>query len=63
MQAEFNRQQIANIKRALILGWINYEEAELQAKPILENINTRGREIAKKYGRKYREITFTEVMR
>lgn len=63
MQAEFNRQQIANIKRALILGWINYEEAELQAKPVLENINTRGREIAKKYGRKYRDITFAEVMR
>lgn len=62
-QAIENRRIINHAKNALDLGWMTYEEAREYVKPTLENINSRGREIAKKYGKKYHEITFNEIMR
>lgn len=62
-QAQQNRQDIEEIKIALACGFISYEEAKIEAKPILDKINKKGKEIAKKYGKKYYPITFTEIMR
>lgn len=62
-EAKQNRQDIEEIKMALACGFISYEEAKVEAKPILDEINKKGREIAKKYGKNYYPITFTEVMR
>lgn len=62
-EAKQNRQDIEEIKIALACGFISYEEARVEAKPILDKINKKGREIAKKYGKKYYPITFIEVMR
>lgn len=62
-QAKQNREDIQEIKMSLALGYISYDEAKEEARPILDRINDRGREIAKKYGKKYYPITFTEIMR
>lgn len=58
-----NRKAIADVKMALAVGEISYDEAKKKISPILNSINVRGKEIAKKYGKNYRPITFTEVIR
>lgn len=62
-QARKNREEIGNIKLALNLGQLTYAEAKEQAKPILDEINAKSRELAKKYGRSHRNLTFEEIMR
>lgn len=58
-----NREDIAEIKKALALGYISYDEAKIEAKPVLDRINKKGKEIAKKYNKNYRPITFIEIIR
>ena len=62
-QALQNREEIKEIKIALALGYISYDEAKIEAKPILDRINKKGKEIAKKYNKNYYPITFTEIIR
>lgn len=62
-EATKNRQEIATIKYSLMVGDITYEKAQELAKPIIKRINEKGKEIAKKYGKKYRAVTFIELMR
>ena len=62
-EAKQNRQDIEEIKIALACGFISYDEAKMEAKPILDKINKKGKEIAKKYGKNFHPITFTEVIR
>lgn len=44
-------------------GAINYDEAKERVKATLEKVNVVGERIAKKYGRKYRKITFENLGR
>ena len=37
-----NRKDIEEIKIALALGYISYDEAKIEAKPILDRINKKG---------------------
>lgn len=62
-QALENRAEIARIKNALAFGEITYAEAREQAAPTLKRINEKAKELAKKYNRRHREITFAEIMR
>lgn len=62
-QSVKNREEIQTIKMELACGFITYDEAKKKAKPVLDRINAKGMEIAKKYGRKHYPITFVEVMR
>lgn len=62
-QARKNLEDIREIKISLALGYITYDEAKKEAKPIIERINKRGREIAKKYNKNYYDLTFSEIMR
>lgn len=62
-QAAQNREEIARIKNSMLAGEITYEEARIQAAPILERINEKSKELAKKYGRRHVAITFSEIMR
>lgn len=62
-QAIRNRKEIEQIKLSLGAGVLSYDEAKEQAQPIIDRINKRGREIAKKYGKKHYPITFIELMR
>lgn len=58
-----NRQEMYEIKKALALGYISYDEAYTEAMPILNRINRRGRELARKYHRDYKPISFSEIIR
>ena len=62
-KAKANREAINKLKLALNLGQLTYAEAKEQAKPILDEINAKSRELAKKYGRSHRNLTFEEIMR
>lgn len=62
-KARSNREAINNLILGLNLGQITYAEAKEKAKPILDEINAKSKEIAKKYGRSHRNLTFEEIMR
>lgn len=58
-----NRKAVSDIKMALAVGEISYNEAKQKIMPVLERINGRGEKIAKKYGKKYHPVTFSEIIR
>ena len=62
-KARANREVINKLKLDLNLGRLTYAEAKEQAKPILDEINAKSRELAKKYGRSHRNLTFEEIIR
>lgn len=62
-EAKQNREKIDNIKLRLSLGQISYLEAKIEARPIIENINLKSKELAKKYNTRPKLVTFTELMR
>lgn len=63
-EAANNREAIAHIRSLYLRGKINREVAEALAKPVIERINRRQQEIAKKYGRRsYPKTTFIGLMR
>lgn len=43
------------------LGGITYEEGKAKAEELLKIVNRAGKEIAKKYGRKYKKIRFSDL--
>lgn len=61
--ANDNMEKIAEIKRLYNTGEITRDEAYERAQPILDEIDKRGREIAKKHGRKYVKLSFVSLMR
>lgn len=56
-------EKLAVIKAQRLYGAITEDEAELAAQPILDDMNAKGRAIAKKYNRRFRPFTFKSVMR
>ena len=59
-----NREDIADIRRRYLSGQITREQAKLEAAPVLERINTKMQEIAKKHGkRNYPKLDFIGIMR
>jgi polyhydroxyalkanoate synthesis regulator phasin len=59
-----NRQAIAIIKRRYSTGEITRDEAKVLAEPILNRINSKQAEIAKKYGKKnYPKLDFINALR
>lgn len=58
-----NRENIENIKSLLKRGQINMEQAKELAMPIIDDMNLKGKEIAKEFGKKYNPITFQYLMR
>lgn len=57
------REDLMQIKTALACGWISYDEAKIEAEPLLERLNDKAKEVAKKYKRNFYPFTFTEIMR
>lgn len=62
-EATDNMQKIADIRKAMQSGELNYDDAFDKAKPIIDRINARGKELAKKHGMRPKMITFSELMR
>lgn len=59
-----NREDIAAIKHRYLTGQITREEAQRQAAPVIERINAKMQEIAKKHGkRSYPKMTFIGLFR
>ena len=57
------RQFFFDLRGKYLAGIISYDEAKELAKPILEEMNIKGKEIAKKYGKKFIKFTLTGFMR
>jgi hypothetical protein len=57
------RVALYEIKMKLLSGIISYEEAKKQSIPFIEELNIMGKNIAKKYGRKFLPTTFSQQMR
>ncbi len=62
-EAISNRMAIAEIRRRYYSNEITREEAKQLAEPILERVNIRAKEIAKKHDKKPYKIDFTNAMR
>lgn len=58
-----NQNKIKDIKNRMLSGEISYEQAKIEAKPIVDIINAKSIEIAKKYNTKAKKISFTEIIR
>jgi len=58
-----SRQFFDHLRGLLNSGAITYERAKELAEPKLLEMNTTGKEIARKFGKKFRPFTFTGVMR
>lgn len=51
------------IRRDMINGVLTYDEAKEKAQPIIDEMNAIARGIAKKYGKKHQDFTFSKLMR
>lgn len=56
-------EEMMTIRMWLHLGAITYDRAKELAKPHLDAMNARSREIAKKCGARYRPMSFSSFMR
>lgn len=57
------RKQILKIRSDYLKGKIDLDEARAKVEPLLKTMNRIGKEIAKKHGRRFNELTFGYVMR
>ena len=57
------RQAIFDIRGRLLAGIISYDQAKLEAAPIIEAMNAKAKSIAKKHGQKTRAFNFSQLMR
>lgn len=62
-QAQENREIINRIKMDLALGNISYDQAKIQAEPVIKRINDKARELAKKYNQRPRLVSFGSMFR
>ena len=58
-----HRQELENIKMWLHSGAISYEQAERMAKPHLDALNEKSKEIAKRCGVRPKLFNFASFMR
>lgn len=62
-QANKNRDIIANIRRRMLSGELTYDQAEAEAKPTMDAMNDRIREIAREYKVKPKLLSFKYIIR
>lgn len=62
-EAVQNQEQIADIKRRMSSGELSYEEAKAEAQPVIDRINAKAKELAKKYNKRPKLMNFSEIMR
>lgn len=58
-----NRDKLYGIRKQMLSGQITYDEAKEQAAPIIEAINTKAKEIAKRHGKRPQLVSFGAIMR
>lgn len=62
-EAYEQRQRLERIKARMDTGQITYQQAREEAQPIIDWVNNRAEEVAKKYGKKPIKLDFTYLMR
>lgn len=63
MNTQELKDKIDKIRLAMFHGLLSYDEAKLEAKPIIDEMNRRGSIVAQKYGKKFRPFSFAALMR
>lgn len=58
-----NRQAIEDIRHRMNAGVLSYEDAQKEAKPIIDAMNERMAEISKEHGFKHKPLSFKYLMR
>lgn len=56
-------EELDKIRSTYFIGLLTYEEAKVQCQPILDKMNERAKEIAKKHGKKPLVIKFAGLFR
>lgn len=62
-EAEKNLEAVADIKRRLGGGELTLDEAKAELKPIVDRINAKNREIARKYNARARLVSVSSILR
>lgn len=57
------RLKLEEIKLLLTTGQITYHQAKEKAQPIINEMNIKGKEIAKKHNQRFKPFTFSCLMR
>lgn len=57
------RQLLNDIKFKMQVGLIDYYQAKSEAEPIIAEMNEKGKEIAKKFGQRFKPFTFAYLIR
>ena len=57
------RAELELIKYSFMTGQLTYHEAKEKAQPIIDEMNIKGKEIAKKYNQRFKPFTFSYLMR
>lgn len=52
-----------DIRRRMLRGEISYEEAKTEATPIIDEINAKAKELAKKHKVRASKVSFAAIMR
>lgn len=63
MQQITHKEKLEQIKYRLFSNQITYQQAKADAKPIIDEMNSIGREIAARHGRKFRGFSFAAIIR
>lgn len=58
-----NREKLYGIRKQMLSGQITYDEAKELAAPVIEAINTKAKEIAKRHGKRPQLVSFGAIMR
>lgn len=62
-EVEKNLEAVADIKRRLGCGELTLDEAKAELKPIVDRINAKNREIARKYNARTRLVSVSSILR
>ncbi len=57
------REQIEAIRHRMLRGELSYEQAQVEAKPVIDDMNAKGKALAKKFGKRYTPLTFKYLFR
>lgn len=58
-----NQLKIQNIRRRMLSHDITYDQAKAEAQPIIDDINTAAKRLAKRYNLPARKVSFAAMMR
>lgn len=62
-EANSNRDAIDSIRHRMNSGVITYEQAQEEAKPIIDRMNEKAKRIAIQYDAKFKPFSFKSLMR